>query len=43
LAIEEVEDLVGVFFNTKFTARPGGKWDALLEVFHMEPVFDIDG
>ena len=34
---------MGVCLNAQFGARPGGKGDALLEVFHLEPVFDVDG
>jgi len=41
--IEEIEDSMGVFFNSQVIGRPGGRGDAMLEVFHLKPVFNING
>ncbi len=43
IGVEEVEEAVGVFFNTQFTGWPGGKRYVLFEVLHLEPVFYVDG
>lgn len=32
-----------VVLNAQFSFRPGIRCDPGLEVFHLEPVFDIDG
>ena len=34
---------MGVSFYPQFLVIPGIEWDRGLEVFHLEPVFDIDG
>jgi len=34
---------VNVLFHAQLKRRPGGKPDAGLEIFHLEPVFNVDG
>ncbi len=41
--VEEVEDVVGVFFDPEFIVWPGGEGDVFFEVFDLEPVFNVDG
>jgi len=34
---------MGVLFNAQLAGGPGGKRDTLLEIFYLEPVFNVDG
>ena len=34
---------MGVLLDSQLAFRPGGKGDALLEVFDLEPVFNVNG
>ena len=41
--IEEIQELMGVFFHTQFIGWPRGDRYALFKVFNLEPVLNIDG
>jgi hypothetical protein len=41
--VEEIEEAMDVFFDPEFIAIPGIIGNPGLEIFHLEPVFDING
>ena len=41
--IKKIEQAMDVFFDTKFAVVPGFEGYPGFEIFHLEPVFDIDG
>jgi hypothetical protein len=40
--VEKIEEFMEVFFDMQLTVRPGGKRYALLEVFDLKPIFNVD-
>jgi hypothetical protein len=35
--------LMDITFNAEFSLIPGGEGNPWFEVFHLKPVFDVDG
>jgi hypothetical protein len=39
---QKIKQFMGIFFNPKFTGRPGGKRNPLFKIFHLKPVFYVN-
>lgn len=41
--VEKIEEFMDVFFDTQLAVRPGRERNALLEVFDLKPIFNVEG